>query len=152
MIATLAILILAALLLFALGPLLLRVVGAAMTVLSLIALTAGDDLEGNIAFAVLGATIWLAGHILTAWKTRKWKSRLAEQLVTGTPLRVLNPLAPRQPREPDTAAEDAEPASPNPAPAQQPRNTHAAEPVTDHFGLWEKEFSLWKRLRERLDG
>lgn len=135
LIALAALLSLAGLLIWTIGAPLLRFGGALAVIVALISIAGGDPIASRLSLIALGSTAWLAGHFLAAYKTRHWHSRLAENIVTRTPLRYLDPVnahAYRRARR-EARGETTEPNSeqtPATAPAQ-----------LDHFAEWERELT-----------
>lgn len=91
-----ALVALAALLAWAIGSVIARVVGALLVLDSLLSLSAGILVPGRLVFGllylVLGAGLWLLGHRLYLAKHRRWRSALAARAF-GLP--VLRAMVPR---------------------------------------------------------
>lgn len=134
--ACLAIALFAGIVLWSLGPILARVLGVVLVLISLAALGSGAALGWLLPLAC-GFAAWLLGHLMSALKTRYWHSRLAEAIVVHTPLLcTLNPLRPRE-------------QPPVPAPVQD-------DDGLDDFDLWEHEVGSprrpgrrWRRARSQ---
>ncbi len=103
-ITAIAALALAALLIWTIGAPITRIGGALLTIASLLCIVLGDSIATRAPLLIAGVALWLAGHFLTAYKTRTWSSRLAENIVTRTPLRNLDPVSGREHRQARRAA------------------------------------------------
>ncbi|QXC46718.1 MULTISPECIES: hypothetical protein [Rhodococcus erythropolis group] len=126
-----AALALAALLIWTLGAPVARIGGALLTIASLLCIVFGDSIAARAPLLIGGMALWLAGHFLTAYKTRVWSSRLAENIVTRTPLRYLDPVSGhehRQMRRTTTGGES------------EPSAGRIQAPVDD-FAQWERELA-----------
>lgn len=130
-ITVIAALALAALVIWAIGAPLARLGGALLAVASLICIISGEPITTRAPLLVSGVVLWLAGHLLTAYKTRTWSSHLAETLVTRTPLRYLDPVRGHEHRRTrrEAAAQNA-----------KPRIDRTAAPMGD-FAQWERELA-----------
>ncbi len=126
-----AVLALAAVLVWKIGAPVARFVGAALVIVSLVLVVFGAPIAPRLPMLAVGATIWLAGHFLAAYKTRFWHSRLAEGIVTGTPLRYLDPVSGREHRRARRTTRTATRRWPSGA---------VSGPV-DHFAAWEWELT-----------
>jgi hypothetical protein len=126
-----AALALAALLIWTIGAPIARIGGALLTIASLICIISGDPIATRAPLLIAGVALWLAGHFLTAYKTRTWSSRLAENIVTRTPLRYLDPVSGHEHRQ--TRRADA-----GDKPELSAGRTGA--PVDD-FAQWERELA-----------
>jgi len=91
-ITVMAAIALAALLVWTIGAPIARLGGALLAISSLLCIVSGDPIATRAPLLLGGVALWLAGHFLTAYKTRVWSSRLAENIVTRTPLRYLDPV------------------------------------------------------------
>ncbi|WP_137725645.1 hypothetical protein [Prescottella subtropica] len=133
-----AALALAALLVWKIGAPVARFAGALMVVSSLAFIVLGDPIGDRLPWLIIGALVWLAGHFLAAYQHRFWRSRLAESIVTHTPLRYLDPVGGHEAR---TARAERKAC----AAASTDTETDAVddadtEPV-DHFAAWERELA-----------
>lgn len=122
---------LAALLVWTIGAPIARLGGALLTIASLLCIVSGDPIATRAPLLLGGAALWLAGHFLTAYKTRAWSSRLAENIVTRTPLRYLDPIRGHEHRHARRTAAHRTPES----------NTHQIQSPIDHFAQWEQELA-----------
>lgn len=126
-----AALALAALLVWAIGAPVARFVGAALMIVSLALVVFGAPITPRLPMLAVGGALWLAGHFLAAYKTRTWSSRLAENIVTHTPLRYLDPVSGHEHRQMRRAATGDKP---------EPSTGRTATPVDD-FTQWERELA-----------
>ena len=126
-----AVLALAAVLVWKIGAPVARFVGAALVIVSLVLVVFGAPIAPRLPMLAVGATIWLAGHFLAAYKTRFWHSRLAEGIVTGTPLRYLDPVSGREHRRARRTTRTA----------TRRRSAVAVSGPVDHFAAWERELA-----------
>ncbi|WQB72138.1 hypothetical protein SCD75_00075 (plasmid) [Prescottella equi] len=135
-IAVIAALALAGLLVWKIGAPIARFGGALMVVSSLAFIVMGDPIAVRAPWLVAGAAIWLAGHFLSAYQHRFWRSRLAENIVVHTPLRHIDPVGGaeyREARREKRAARAERPAREAKAPAKAAK--------VDHFAEWERELT-----------
>ncbi|MEE2062212.1 hypothetical protein [Rhodococcus artemisiae] len=130
-ITAIAALALAALLIWTIGAPITRIGGALLTIASLLCIVLGDSIATRAPLLIAGVALWLAGHFLTAYKTRTWSSRLAENIVTRTPLRNLDPVSGREHRQARRAATGDTP---------KPSTGRTQAPVDD-FAQWERELA-----------
>ncbi|WP_225730954.1 MULTISPECIES: hypothetical protein [unclassified Nocardia] len=135
------------LLLWRIGAFLARILGAGLVIVALAALATGGSALTWSVLAVVGGVSWLLGHTLSAFKARRWESRLAETLISRTFLAFLDPVGRRKPKsEPKRDAEKPvrrrETAEPEPE----------AEPVAapDDFEMWERELTAERSSRRRI--
>lgn len=126
-----AVLALAVLLIWTIGAPIGRIGGALLTIASLLCIVSGDSIATRAPLLIAGVTLWLAGHFLTAYKTRCWSSRLAENIVTRTPLRYLDPVSGHEHRQ--TRRADA-------SDKREPGARRTGAPVDD-FAQWERELA-----------
>ena len=135
-ITALAALALAGLLVWKIGAPIARFGGALMVVSSLAFIVMDDPIAVRAPWLVIGAAIWLAGHFLSAYQHRFWRSRLAENVVVHTPLRYIDPVSGAEYREARREARAAR--------AERPAR-EAKAPVkaakVDHFAEWERELT-----------
>nr|WP_173283624.1 hypothetical protein [Rhodococcus sp. NS1] len=130
-IATIAAVSLAALLIWKIGAPCARFVGVLMVALALMSIVAGDPVSTRLPMLATGALLWLAGHLLSAYKTRQWSSRLAENIVTRTPLRYLDPVRGYEHRH-----------ARRPVTGSTPESTpDRIQPPVDDFAQWERELT-----------
>ncbi|MCT7293790.1 hypothetical protein NVV99_23060 [Rhodococcus sp. PAE-6] len=130
-ITVMAALALAALLVWTIGAPIARLGGALLTIASLLCIVSGDPIATRAPLLLGGAALWLAGHFLTAYKTRAWSSRLAENIVTRTPLRYLDPVRGYEHRH-----------ARRPVPGSTPESTpDRIQPPVDDFAQWERELA-----------
>ena len=120
---------LAALVIWTIGAPIARLGGALLTIASLLCIVSGDPIATRAPLLLGGAALWLAGHFLTAYKTLAWSSRLAENIVTRTPLRYLDPVRGYEHRHARRPVTGSTPES----------NTHQIQSPVDHFAQWERE-------------
>lgn len=130
MIATLAVIALAVIVIWAIGAPIARFTGVCTVILGLLLLSAGKPLLETAHMITIGAVVWLAGHVLTACKTGHWHSRLAHTLVVRTPLRVLDPIHGRHHRTARAARK---------ANRSRPQPVHRPMTTNEHFAEWERE-------------
>lgn len=130
-ITAIAALALAALLIWTIGAPITRIGGALLTIASLLCIVLGDSIATRAPLLIGGMALWLAGHFLTAYKTRTWSSRLAETIVTRTPLRYLDPVSGHEHRQARRTATGDKP---------KPSADRTAAPVDD-FAQWERELA-----------
>jgi len=123
---------LAALVIWTIGAPLARLGGALLTVASLICIVSGDPITTRAPLLVGGMALWLAGHVLTAYKARQWSSHLAETLVARTPLRYLDPVHGHEHRRARRARRTATSVTPKPSADRNP---------VDDFAQWERELA-----------
>ncbi|WP_072814926.1 hypothetical protein [Rhodococcus zopfii] len=130
LIITAALVALAALVIWTVGPVVGRLGGALLVVTALVSTVHSGPSLGAARLLAIGAIVWMAGHLLTAYKTRTWRSRLAEAIAARTPLRYIDPVHGRSPRGARRTS--------RPGRAQAP--TWPAAPVDD-FAAWERELT-----------
>ncbi|MEU6562541.1 hypothetical protein [Nocardia nova] len=156
-IADLALAALAAVALWAVGPFAARVLGGMGVLVSLVVLALGGGASW-LAILVSAMALWLLGHLLSAYKNRRWHSRLAEAIVIRTPLlRKLHPLTRRTgrrparrtpPRRDERRARPRRPPSAAAAKRSLPASPSAGTTVGD-FELWEREMAEGRHERPR---
>lgn len=130
-ITVMAAIALAALLVWTIGAPIARLGGALLTIASLLCIVSGDPIVTRAPLLLGGAALWLAGHFLTAYKTRAWSSRLAGNIVTRTPLRYLDPVRGYEHRH-----------ARRPATGSTPESTpDRIQPPVDDFAQWERELT-----------
>ncbi|QXF84377.1 hypothetical protein HBA53_25185 (plasmid) [Rhodococcus pyridinivorans] len=122
---------LAALVIWTIGAPIARLGGALLTIASLLCIVSGDPIATRAPLLLGGAALWLAGHFLTACKTRAWSSRLAENIVTRTPLRYLDPVRGYEHRHARRPVTGSTPES----------NTEWTQSPVDDFAQWERELT-----------
>ncbi|MGW0022286.1 hypothetical protein ACWDUD_28565 [Rhodococcus sp. NPDC003382] len=130
-ITVVAVLALTAALVWKIGAPVARFVGAALVIVSLVLVVFGAPIAPRLPLLAVGAALWLAGHFLAAYKSRFWHSRLAEAIVTRTPLRFLDPVRGREHRRARRTA---------PA-ATRRRSADVVSGPVDHFAAWERELT-----------
>ncbi|TCN53499.1 hypothetical protein EV641_106143 [Rhodococcus sp. SMB37] len=128
-IIVIAALALAALLIWTIGAPIARIGGALLTIASLICIISGDSIATRAPLLIAGVALWLAGHFLAAYKNRVWSSRLAEGIVTRTPLRYLDPVSGREHRQARRAATGDKP------------KPSTGRTLVDDFAQWERELA-----------
>ncbi|AHD24291.1 hypothetical protein Y013_25675 (plasmid) [Rhodococcus pyridinivorans SB3094] len=122
---------LAALVIWTIGAPIARLGGALLTIASLLCIVSGDPIATRAPLLLGGAARWLAGHFLTACKARAWSSRLAENIVTRTPLRYLDPVRGYEHRH-----------ARRPVTGSTPESTpDRIQPPVDDFAQWERELT-----------
>ncbi|MCD5422774.1 hypothetical protein LRS71_25035 [Rhodococcus pyridinivorans] len=122
---------LAALVIWTIGAPIARLGGALLTIASLLCIVSGDPIATRAPLLLGGAALWLAGHFLTTCKTRAWSSRLAENIVTRTPLRYLDPVRGYEHRH-----------ARRPVTGSTPESTpDRIQPPVDDFAQWERELT-----------
>lgn len=129
-VAVVAALALAALFFWKVGAALARFGGALLVVISLVLIVAGDSIAERGPALLAGVIVWLAGHFLSAYQGRCWRSRLAETIVVRTPLRYLDPVHGRELREVRRAAREEDADDEEQVPVS-----------TGHFAQWEHELT-----------
>lgn len=130
-ITVMAAIALAALLVWTIGAPIARLGGALLAISSLLCIVSGDPIATRAPLLLGGVALWLAGHFLTAYKTRVWSSRLAENIVTRTPLRYLDPVRGYEHRHVRRIAAGSTPES-------TPGRIHSP---ADDFAKWERELA-----------
>lgn len=141
-IAALAAFALAALIIWKIGAPLGRAGGMLLVILALVKAMMGEPIGEQIVLLAGGVAIWLAAHFLHAYQRGYWGSRLAEKIVTATPLRYIDPVygsETRRERAEDRAQARAERAATDQAPVPAPVPEPAPAPVVDHFAEWARE-------------
>ncbi|WP_063045008.1 hypothetical protein [Nocardia pseudovaccinii] len=152
LIAYLAIAVLIAVVLWTVGPITARIVGGLGVLVCLAALATGGSASW-ISALMLSVLLWLLGHILTAYKKRTWRSRLAQAIVARTPLlRMLDPLSRRgptrrTPRRLTPRRAVRRPRTPRARTRMPPGSPQGAE-VGD-FELWEREIAADRHDQRR---
>lgn len=122
---------LAALVIWTIGAPIARLGGALLAIASLLCIVSGDPIAARAPLLLGGVALWLAGHFLTACKTRVWSSRLAENFVTRTPLRYLDPVRGYEHRH-----------ARRPVTGSTPESTpDRIQPPVDDFAQWERELT-----------
>lgn len=130
-ITVMAAIALTALLVWTIGAPTARLGGALLTIASLLCIVSGDPIADRAPLLLGGAALWLAGHFLTAYKTRAWSSRLAENIVTRTPLRYLDPVRGDEHRHARRTTTHRTPQSP----------ADRIQSPGDDFAQWERELA-----------
>lgn len=130
-ITVMAAIALAALLVWTIGAPIARLGGALLAISSLLCIVSGDPIATRAPLLLGGVALWLAGHFLTAYKTRVWSSRLAENIVTRTPLRYLDPVRGYEHRHVRRIAAGSTPES----------TPDRIQPPVDDFAQWERELA-----------
>lgn len=130
-ITVVAVLALAAALVWKIGAPVARFVGAALVIVSLVLVVFGAPIAPRIPMLAVGVALWLAGHFLAAYKSRFWHSRLAETIVTRTPLRHLDPVSGREHRRARRTTRTA----------TRHRSADVVSGPVDHFAAWERELT-----------
>ncbi|WP_280470654.1 hypothetical protein [Nocardia farcinica] len=152
LIAAVAAAALAATLIWTIGPLTARILGALTVLAALTSLTLGASGDW-VLYGVLGAALWLVGHWLTAYKTGAWRSRIAESAFKRSPLRTLKPpkRRRRKSRSRRHLPTGARPSTRHPRrrPSGQPNGATPVPPTVDDFVLWEREIVADRPHHER---
>lgn len=118
-----------------------RVGGAVIVIGSLVAIACGDSIIARTPLLLAGVVLWLLGHFATAYKRKRWQSRLAKGIVTHTPLRYVDPVDGHVRRQ---ARRDA-------TPATEPRHSNQVDRQEDDFDAWERECAEFPRRNRKPD-
>lgn len=105
--------------------------GALLVIGSLVSIAFGDSVTMRGPTLLMGVVLWLLGHFATAYKSKRWHSRLAKEIVTRTPLRYIDPVDGRGRRQARRIATRN-------GTQQDPANVPRRE---DDFAVWEREFT-----------